>query len=299
MLRHVTPISPPSPSTYSGSDPRKWLSALEYNFQTTHTPSPVDTSEISYRVADFLKQYAPFQVAELSDLLAMAAHGRVRFFERNEYILWQGEPHRAQIFVIQQGTVSLWDEANGRSQLRDIRGAGDMLGLERYTGARSCPHTARSESDVVLYAFPADDFEACVLKYPHGGSVRRGRRAVDAGLRSPAASRRDPQDTSLHDVVSRRPLVTCRMEDGLNEVAARLLGSSSDALAVVDDEGRPVGVLTVASILRWAAAGGGDAARDDRGARGAGCDAADGGAGYLTRRRSAGDGHRPASRRLP
>ncbi len=126
----------------------------------------MDTSEISYRVADFLKQYAPFQVAELSDLLAMAAHGRVRFYERNEYILWQGEPHRPQIFVIQQGTVSLWDEANGRSQLCDIRGAGDMLGLDRYTGARSCPHTARSESDVVLYAFPADDFEASVLKHP-------------------------------------------------------------------------------------------------------------------------------------
>jgi hypothetical protein len=43
-------------------------------------------------------------------------------------------------------------------------------------------------------------------------------------------------------------------------VAARLLASPSDALAVVDDDGRSVGVLTVASILRWAA-GGGDAHR--------------------------------------
>jgi CBS domain-containing protein len=218
----------------------------------------VDTSEISYRVADFLKQYAPFQVAELSDLLAMAAHGRVRFFERNEYILWQGEPHRPQIFVIQQGTVSLWDEANGRSQLCDIRGAGDMLGLDRYTGARSCPHTARSESDVVLYAFPADDFEASVLK--HAEAVQyveaEGRSTPDY---QPDGSRRALQDTFLRDVVAQRPLVTCRMEDGLNEVAARLLASPSDALAVVDDDGRSVGVLTVASILRWAAAGGGDA----------------------------------------
>jgi CBS domain-containing protein len=218
----------------------------------------VDTSEISYRVADFLKQHAPFQVAELSDLLAMAARGRVRFFERNEYLLWQGEPHRAQVFVIQQGTVSLWDEANGRSQLCDIRGAGDMLGLERYTGARSCPHTARSESDVVLYAFPADDFEACVLKHAHAVQyVEAEGRATPAY--QPGGSRRDLQDTSLHDLVSRRPLVTCRMQDALSEVAARLLASSSDALAVVDDGGRPVGVLTVASILRWAAAGGGDA----------------------------------------
>jgi len=218
----------------------------------------LDTSEISYRVADFLKQYAPFQVAELSDLLAMAAHGRVRFFERNEYILWQGEPHRPQIFVIQQGTVSLWDEANGRSQLCDIRGAGDMLGLDRYTGARSCPHTARSESDVVLYAFPADDFEASVLRHPEAVQYVKAEGRSTTDYQS-GGNRRDLQDTFLRDVVARRPLVTCRMEDGLNEVAARLLASPSDALAVVDDDGRSVGVLTVASILRWAAAGGGDA----------------------------------------
>jgi hypothetical protein len=72
-----------------------------------------------------------------------------------------------QVFVIQQRTVSLWDETGGGSQLRDVRGAGDMLGIERYTGARSCLHTARAETDFVLYALPADDFESCVLKCPH------------------------------------------------------------------------------------------------------------------------------------
>ena len=54
----------------------------------------MDTSEISYRVADFLKKYPPFQAVEDADLLAMAPHGRVRFHEPNEYILWQGEPHK-------------------------------------------------------------------------------------------------------------------------------------------------------------------------------------------------------------
>ena len=73
--------------------------------------APVETAAISHRVADFLKKHPPFNAIDEADLLALAARGRVRFHEPNQYILWQGEPHRHQVFVIQQGTVSMWDEA--------------------------------------------------------------------------------------------------------------------------------------------------------------------------------------------
>ena len=96
----------------------------------------METSAISYRVADFLKRHAPFNSVDDVDLLALAGGGRVRFHEPNEYILWQGEPHRYQVFVLQQGTVSLWDESAEGARLRDIRGAGDMLGIERYNDLR-------------------------------------------------------------------------------------------------------------------------------------------------------------------
>ena len=68
--------------------------------------SPVETSAIHYRVADFLKKYPPFHAMSDDDLLALTANGRVRFHEPGDYLLWEGEPHRSQVFVIQQGTVS-------------------------------------------------------------------------------------------------------------------------------------------------------------------------------------------------
>ncbi len=218
----------------------------------------MDTSEISYRVADFLKQYAPFQAADMGDLLALARGGRVRFHERNEFILWQGEPHRLHVFVIQQGTVSLWTEVAGQAQLRDIRGAGDLLGVERYSGDRSVPYTARAESDVVIYAFPADDFDACVLKHPRASQyvMAEGRTTPDY---QPAGDRRSVPQVFLHDVASRRPLATCRTDDRLSDVAARLLATRSDAIAVVDQGGAPLGLVTAATVLTWAAQGGGDA----------------------------------------
>src|SRR5262245_19403325 len=100
------------------------------------------------------------------DLLSLAGRGRVKFFEANEYIVVQGDPYRLQVFVIQQGTVTLWDESGGRAELRDVRGPGDFIGIEQYNDLGAYTYSARSASDVVVYVFSAIDFEALVLKYP-------------------------------------------------------------------------------------------------------------------------------------
>jgi signal-transduction protein with cAMP-binding, CBS, and nucleotidyltransferase domain len=218
----------------------------------------VETASISYRVADFLKKHAPFHAVDDGDLLKLTAQGRVKFHEPNEYILWQGEPHKVHVFVIQQGTVSLWDEAGPSAELRDVRGPGDMLGLERYNSARSCAHSARSESDVVLYAFPADDFETCVLKYPHASQyvAAEGRVTPDY---QPGGERREPHSLFVHDLVGGKPIVFCHAHESIAAAAGRLLATRGMALAVRDAEGRVCGVLTADTVLNWVAAGGGDA----------------------------------------
>src|SRR4249920_2280175 len=115
----------------------------------------METAAIRYRVVDFLKKYAPFQGIPDEDLLELAGVGRVRLFEENEYILWQGAS-RFEILVIQQGSVSLWDEAESGAVLCDVRGAGDMLGIDQYDRVRSHPYSAKSASDSLVYAFPAE-----------------------------------------------------------------------------------------------------------------------------------------------
>ena len=218
----------------------------------------MDTSAISYRVADFLKTHPPFQAMEDADLLELAARGRVRFHEANEYILWQGEPHKLHVFVIQQGTVSLWDEAEGRAALRDVRGAGDMLGIERFTGAPCCLYSARSASDVVIYSFPASDFEDLVLKYPYARQFVEAHNTVTADYQW-AQDTRDPHKMFLHDVVRRKALERCSASTSVREVAQSMLTTGSDAIAVVDEDDRVQAVMTVNAVLAWVAAGAGNA----------------------------------------
>ena len=219
----------------------------------------MQTAEISYRVADFLKQHPPFNAIEDADLLALAARGRVRFHEQHQFILWEGEPHRPHVFVIQQGTVSLWDDASGSNTLRDVRGAGDMLGIERYNGAPRCAHSVRAGSDVVLYGFPEEDFRQFVMKYPHASQYIAAEARVTADYQG-ATGRSDPHRTFLHSLVGQKPVETCRATDSVADAARRLLAARADAIAVLDDQRVLRGVLTGDTLLGWVANGGGDAA---------------------------------------
>jgi hypothetical protein len=122
----------------------------------------MQTSVILHRVADFLKQYPPFDALSSADLLDLAGSGRVKFHESEEFIYWQGDPKGPFVWVIQQGRVDLLDGET----LRDVLGAGDLVGLDRLTSARTA-------SDVILYALDAAKFEALAGRYLVGRASGR------------------------------------------------------------------------------------------------------------------------------
>src|SRR5215207_6579334 len=153
------------------------------------------------------------------DLVGLAAHGRVRFFPLDEFLAWQGEPHKTHVLVIQQGTVSLWDEQDGKAELRDVRGPGDWIGAEQFHGARSCLYTARANTDVVTYGFPAYAVEELLAKYPYVASFVAAMGSVDSTFtRSDSAA--DPLNTYLQQFAG--PLRSCGRETTVRD-AARLL----------------------------------------------------------------------------
>jgi CBS domain-containing protein len=221
----------------------------------------VDTSEIRYRVADFLKQHPPFNAVDDQDLVALAAHGRVRFFPNDEFLSWQGEPHKTHVLVIQQGTVSLWDERDGQAELRDVRGPGDWIGAEQFYGAPACLYTARASTDVVTYGFPAYDLEEVLAKYPQAAAFVAAMGSVTSAF-TPTDSAAAPLDGYLQSLAG--PLHGCSWHTPVREAARLLLESGGEALAVTDDEGGFVWVVTPKVLLRWIAEGAADPDRPVR-----------------------------------
>ncbi len=204
----------------------------------------MQTSTIRYRVADFLKQFPPFQFFEPDHLLELAGAGRVRFHEGDELIFQQGSSRKPSVWVIRQGAVRLYEGGEDDPSLRDMLGEGELLGIGRFMGAEKYLYSAKTSGDVLLYAFPAEVFQKFVDQYP---AVQRYLEAyfsvqpdaVDAGEKL----RRSGDPRALTGLAAHR-LLTCRPEATLKEAAAAMRERDAEAIVIADASRRPLGILT-------------------------------------------------------
>ena len=211
------------------------------------------TSSIGYRVADFLRRHPPFQYIAEDELLELVQGGRVQFHEDGETVLQQGTPRRRFVYVIQQGAVRLVEETKDGETLRDVRGEGDMLGIGLLLGDETQRYTARTETDVILYALPIEAMADLMRRHTRvqrflaayfsvangvgeleghearGGSRRIGTRAMDWMDRIGADERQYP---------------ICGADMPARQVAELLAQTGASAAAVLDIEGLPLGVVT-------------------------------------------------------
>ncbi|MGC4053449.1 MAG: cyclic nucleotide-binding domain-containing protein [Paludibaculum sp.] len=213
----------------------------------------MQTAAIAYRVADFLKQHPPFEFMEMADLIALVARGRVKFHEADEYVCWQSAAHAPLFYVIQQGSVSLWDESVNPPVLRDIRGAGDSIGLERFNGVPTSLFSVKASSDVVLYALHAADFEPLLQRYPRAGKFVVAYSAVTADY-EPPGERSYPHQIFLSDLLRDRAPLHCPESTPVQDAAHLLYESGAQAVALTR-EGEFTAILTIGDLLRWIASG--------------------------------------------
>jgi len=199
------------------------------------------TAVIRHRVADFLKQHPPFDSLPEADLLALAGSGRVKFHEEGEQIYQKGGAPGAVLFVIQQGRVELLDESPAGERLTDVLGEGDLLGLDRLRGDGKHRHTARTASDVILYAIDGSLFASLVASH---AEVER----YVAAHVSVSASSGVARPSWLNAIVPPPEYLRARREaiglEGASEISApvttrtavrRMLATGKPALAVAPD----------------------------------------------------------------
>ncbi|MEP6963204.1 MAG: putative nucleotidyltransferase substrate binding domain-containing protein, partial [Acidobacteriota bacterium] len=180
--------------------------------------------------------------------------------ESDEYILWQGAPHGPLIFVIQQGTVSLWDETVSPPELRDVRGAGDMLGIDVLNRAPASLHSAKSNTDVVLYGFPVADFEKLLAKNPAARRYVAAHAGVTADFQAPEGNRQ-LERIFLYELVRGKKPASCMDTTYIRDAAKQMHAGNANTLVVLDAAGGTVGVLTMEAIVEWVGTGNGDASR--------------------------------------
>jgi CBS domain-containing protein len=206
----------------------------------------MQTSIIRHRVADFLKRHSPFDAFLEKDLLDLAGSGRVRFHESGEYIFRQGDAKGQFVWIIQQGRVELLEERSAGERLRDVLGEGDLLGLERFAGDGSCAYSARTATDVILYGVAASVFESLVPRYTAVQRFLSAHFSLAGALTFGKSSWLDAEAPSVDFL--RAGNVVLPRDTSTTEAAAQLAGARNGVATLVDDSGRPVGIITALEL---------------------------------------------------
>lgn len=210
------------------------------------------SSTIAWRIADFLKRYPPFQFFSEADLLALCEKAKVRFHEEGEIVFAVGENRHPYVFVINKGTVRLLKVDAEGEELIDLRAEGDLLGLGFFVGDKQYLHTARTDSETIIYALPSDPLKQILPRYPD--AIRYLAAYFSLNPRYPLSVPPSvPLDNGplgwldekqlLPDWSGRR-IGFCHRWETLHQVARTLSFYEASLLAVVDEEMRPVGYLT-------------------------------------------------------
>jgi len=228
------------------------------------------TSTIAVRVADFLKQHAPFDKMDTEDLLTVAASGRVKFHEAGELIFEEGTMRDPYLFVIQQGTVRRFKFGEKGEELLDVRTEGDLLGVSWLMGEPRYTNTAKADADTLLYGLSWDVFLPLARKYPAVGSYLAAYFSAHPGdLILPVRTEgrpgevdaaRESQDGWLEqaqplDERIRRNLLSCIEKTTVSEAAKQMAHSSEEAIVVVGRSGQPKGIITETDLVRRVATG--------------------------------------------
>ncbi|NDV62573.1 CBS domain-containing protein [Puniceicoccales bacterium CK1056] len=218
-------------------------------------------SSISVRIADFLKDYPPFEFLEVEALRELAGKSKVKFHEDGEIVFSQGQPRDQWIYVIQQGNIRVIDEEGETEQLIDLRGPGDLLGLQGIRSEEPYVHTCKTETETILYGLPREKF---VEEAQKSGKARRYLAAYFSLNPAYVWSRNPHHDDSDQGPITlrrggleevgppqsgaRQALVTVMADTPIREVALKLQSKRVECVLVVDEDHRPIGKLTDADL---------------------------------------------------
>ncbi|KAF0094765.1 MAG: hypothetical protein E1N59_1769 [Puniceicoccaceae bacterium 5H] len=238
---------------------------------------PMKAASIAQRIADFLKNYPPFEFLPEDALAELASQGRVKFHEAGEIVFLHGQPRDRYIYVIKQGRVRIVDEQH-ESQLIDLRGEGDMLGLMGLSGETHFIHTGYSEAETILYGLPREEFaRLCersaqarrylAIYFTLNPVTQTGNTSImEATGGETRITSSGPMATitlrkgGLFEVersqdLARATLVTASPEAKVREVAQLLRRSHTECVVLVDDAGLAVGRISDADLRNRLAVG--------------------------------------------
>lgn len=210
---------------------------------------------IAYRIFDFLKEYAPFNLLKKKDLLELSQSITVKYYPQGKAIFQERDLAKSHFYLIREGVVELFKTINNNSTLVDIREEGDMLGLRPMFVNEPYITTAIPKEDTLIYAIDVEKTKSLIQNDPkialffarsfatgisYNLTPERKETLHAAQVRS---KENNTQLTEIQQIEVRRKAYICQLETPIKEAAQLMATKETSLLVVVDEKGFPIGLV--------------------------------------------------------
>ncbi|MBU2996827.1 CBS domain-containing protein [Cellulophaga baltica] len=215
---------------------------------------------ISHRVADFLKNFPPFNELTNAELELISEEITIIYKEKESIVFSGKEPGHSHFYVIHKGAVSLTKTES--NTIVDMCDEGDIFGLRPLMANENYELEAKAHEESILYAIPFSVFKPVALSNNAIGDFliesfasntrnpysknHRGKLFVDSNINANPDTKNSVSDLKLSDLQPVRyskKIVSCDTTTSAKKAAEIMSEKKVGAILVVHDK-LPVGIIT-------------------------------------------------------
>ncbi len=119
---------------------------------------------IAERIANFLKEFQPFNALSYDELIEIAINIRVVNLEKNKNLFQTNDLLHDSFYLVASGTISLTVVSDAEETLLNKCNAGDVFGLRPFFAKNNYMMTAKAREESIVYAIPIVIFKPLLAK---------------------------------------------------------------------------------------------------------------------------------------
>lgn len=209
------------------------------------------TNVIPRRVAEFLRQYPPFEYLPEEKLLGLSSQVEVRYYDKGSQLFGKGEPPGSHFYVVNQGSIGLHTTAAAGHELLDRCDEGDVLGVRSMLSGKAYLLTALAEEESLLYAIPVAPFRELMAQSPRvvqyfAAGLASGQTVIrEEGPDHPAQLQPEALRLDFDKTISgKRAVISCSPEASIQEAASLMAKRQVGSVIVTGEGQKPRGIVT-------------------------------------------------------
>ncbi len=218
---------------------------------------------ISLRVADFLKNYPPFNFIQKNRLQEISQQVKVLYFEKGDEIFKQDKKTQDIFYIVKDGAIGLYRNEDKTAKLIDINDEGDIFGLRSIISKENYHMSAIAEEETILYGIPSSVF---ILNLEKNKKVQEyllssfasnsssSKTTISNSINSIGADQDKDNLWELQPVKYTKKVISCLPNTSVKSLAKTMSKKDIGSIVIAEND-IPIGIITDSDLRKKIATG--------------------------------------------